>query len=186
MAEATHPTPKPPAAEVLRALLSDFHPHPALDTPLAAQRAVHLAGILLRRAAGLQTPEEQSQQHELERIMRSPHDKATLMQMTDQGLRSSRASRAVEQLTHILDVQGIPRFFSPVEQALLQGFRSFGGYLPGVAVPLVQEKMRAETANVILPAEEEHLLPHLRERHAAGLRMNLNLLGEALLGEDAV
>ena len=109
-----------------------------------------------------------------------------LMQMTDQGLRSGRAARAVEQLTHILDVQGVPRFFSPFDQALLQGFRSFGGYLPGVAVPLVQEKMRAETANVILPAEEEHLLPHLRHRRDAGLRMNLNLLGEALLGEDAV
>ena len=52
-------------------------------------------------------------------------------------------------------------------------------------MPLVQDKMREETTNVILPAEEEHLLAHLRARHQAGLRMNLNLLGEALLGEEA-
>jgi hypothetical protein len=68
---------------------------------------------------------------------------------------------------------------------LLQGFRSFGSYLPGVAVPLVQEKMREKTANAILPAEEEQLIEHLRARYQAGLRMNLNLLGEALLGEEA-
>ena len=149
MAEASRPTPRGSAAGSLRALLADFTPDPRLDAPVAAQQAVHVAGILLRRAAELQTPHEETQQRELERIMQSPHDKATLMQMTDQGLRSRRAARAVEQLTHILDVQGVPRFFSPFDQALLQGFRSFGGYLPGVAVPLVQEKMRAETANVI-------------------------------------
>lgn len=45
--------------------------------------------------------------------------------------------------------------------------------------------MREETANVILPAEEEHLLAHMRARQQAGLRMDLNLLGEALLGERA-
>ena len=108
------------------------------------------------------------------------------MQITDQALRSRSAPRAAEQLIHILDVQGIPRFFSTLDQALLQGFRSFGRYLPGVAMPMVQEKLREETANVILPAEDEHLLAHLQARHQAGLRMNLNLLGEALLGERAV
>ena len=51
-------------------------------------------------------------------------------------------------------------------------------------MPLVKSKMRAETANVILPAEEEVLNPHLSARRDAGLRMNLNFLGEALLGED--
>lgn len=124
MTDANRPHPPGSAAGSLRALLADFRPDPRLDAPVAAQRAVHLAGILLRRATALQTPHERSQQRELERIMQSPHDKATLMQMTDQGLRSKRAARAVEQLTHILDVQGIPRFFSPFDQALLQGFRN--------------------------------------------------------------
>ena len=171
--------------ERLASALADFVPDRATAAPLQAQQAVHLARVLQRRAVALQTAEEKRQQHELERIMRSPHDKATLVQMTDQALRPRRAARAVDQLVHILDVQGIPRFFSMLDQALLKGFQSFGSYLPGVAVPLVQDKMREETANVILPAEEEHLLPHLRARHAAGLRMNLNMLGEALLGEEA-
>jgi RHH-type proline utilization regulon transcriptional repressor/proline dehydrogenase/delta 1-pyrroline-5-carboxylate dehydrogenase len=169
----------------LRALIDEFSADLGSAVPKRAQQAIHVARALQQRAAELQTAQERRQQGELERIMLSPHDKATLVQITDQALRARRPMRAVEQLIHILDVQGIPRFFTWLDQALLKGFQSFGSYLPGVALPLVREKMREETANVILPAEEEHLLEHLRARHAAGLRMNLNLLGEALLGEQA-
>ena len=43
--------------------------------------------------------------------------------------------------------------------------------------------MREETANVILPAEEALLVRHLEARRQNGVRMNVNFLGEALLGE---
>lgn len=168
---------------LLENILETFTPDNTLPYPAEAQMAVHIAGLLQRRSAELQAPQEKKQQHELERMVQNPHDKATMIQMTDQAFRSSRPRRAVDQLTHILDVQGVPRYFSRLDQTLLRGFQSFGGLLPGVAVPLVKGKMRAETANVILPAEEDVLNPHLAARREAGLRMNLNFLGEALLGE---
>ncbi|MCC6508857.1 MAG: proline dehydrogenase family protein, partial [Pirellulaceae bacterium] len=117
-------------------------------------------------------------------MLQHPEDKVTLTQMTDQGFRSRSPDRAVDQLIHILDVQGIPRFFSQLDQALLRGFQSFGNYLPGVAVPMVKDKMRKETSNVILPAEPAMLREHLSARRTEGIRMNVNFLGEALLGED--
>ena len=150
----------------------------------AVDKAVLLSRILQRRGTALQTPQEKRQQRELERMMDNPEDKATLTQMTDQAFRSSRARRAADQLTHILDVQGVPRFFTMFERAMLKGFQSFGSYMPGVAVPRVKSRMRAETANVILPAESEHLTKHLEERRQGSLRMNVNYLGEALLGEE--
>ena len=146
-------------------------------------RAVALAASLQTRARALQTAAERRQQAELDRMCRTPHDKATLVQLTDQAFRSRRAARIAGQFTHILDVQGIPRFFSPLDQALLRGFQTFGAWLPGVTVPLVKEHMRHETANVVLPAEREHLTTHLRARQSEGVRMNLNFLGEAVLGE---
>ncbi|MEJ2603473.1 MAG: bifunctional proline dehydrogenase/L-glutamate gamma-semialdehyde dehydrogenase, partial [Gammaproteobacteria bacterium] len=169
----------------LSALLADLPFDEDADAPRLACQAVALARLLQRRASALQTPAERKQQHELARMMASPHDKATLMQMTDQSMRSARPRRAVDQLTHILDVQGVPRFFSPFDRAMLRGFQSFGGWLPGVAVPLVRDKMRQETANVILPADDEILPEHLSARQRTGLRMNVNFLGEALLGEQA-
>jgi len=119
------------------------------------QLAVVLARHLQRRANELQTPAERRQQSELDRMIQNPNDKVTMIQMTDQAFRAQTPNRAVDQLVHILDVQGIPRFFTPFDRALLKGFQSFGSYLPGVAVP-----------------------------RKADVRMNVNFLGEALLGED--
>jgi RHH-type proline utilization regulon transcriptional repressor/proline dehydrogenase/delta 1-pyrroline-5-carboxylate dehydrogenase len=148
------------------------------------EQAVALAARLQERASALQTPHERRQQAELDRMLRTPSDKTTMMQITDQSFRSKGAARTVDQFAHILDVQGIPRFFSPIDRALLRGFQTFGGWLPGVAVPLVKERMQSETANVVLPAEAELLTAHLARRQREGLRMNVNFLGEALLGED--
>jgi RHH-type proline utilization regulon transcriptional repressor/proline dehydrogenase/delta 1-pyrroline-5-carboxylate dehydrogenase len=156
---------------------------PEFDPELIG-RAVALAARLQNRARALQTGAERRQQAELDRMCGTPEDKATLVQLTDQAFRSRRAARVAGQFTHILDVQGIPRFFSPLDQMLLRGFQTFGGWLPGVTVPLVKEHMRHETANVVLPAEREHLTTHLRARQGEGVRMNLNFLGEAVLGEE--
>lgn len=149
----------------------------------AIEQAIELAAELLKKASELQTPEERRQQAELDRMIQHQADKATLVEMTDQAFRTHSSARVADQLTHLLDIQGVPRFFSPVEQAMLRGFQSFGEYLPGVAVPLVKEKMRRETANVIMPAEPELLSEHLRNRQSTGTQMNVNLLGEAVLGQ---
>ncbi len=147
-------------------------------------KAIALAARLQKRATELQTPAERRQQMELDRMCQSPEDKATLVQLTDQAFRSRRASRVAKQFTYILDVQGIPRFFSPLDRTMLRGFQTFGDWLPSVTVPLVKEHMRQETANVVLPAETEHLTTHLRARLKEGVRMNLNFLGDAVVGEE--
>ena len=172
------------AAANVRELLDGIVVNDNSPTASAVQLAIELARRLQIRAVELQTPEERKQQTELDRMIHHAGDKSTLMQLTDQAFRSNTPHRAADQLVHILDVQGIPRFFSPIEWTMLKGFQSFGAYLPGVAVPLVKERMQHETANVILPAEREMLVEHLARRHEEGVRMNVNFLGEALLGEE--
>ena len=169
--------------KALDALLGSLGRNSGSSCTERARKAVFLARQLQETAAAFQTPGEERQQAELERMVQSPHDKATLTQLTDQAFRSNSPHRAVDQILHILDLQGIPRFFSGLDRTLLRGFRSFGAYLPGVAVPLVKERMREETANVVLPAEEDLLVRHLEARRQGGVRMNVNFLGEALLGE---
>src|SRR5207248_9253687 len=44
-------------------------------------------------------------------------------------------------------------------------------------------RRRHEPQSAILPAEEEDLRRYLAERRASGVRLNLNQLGEAILGE---
>lgn len=172
------------AHEPLQALLGRLAVDPQSPRPASVQKALQLARLLQERASQLQTPSERRQQAELDRMLRTPSDKSTLAQMTDQAFRANDPHRAVDHLVHILDVQGVPRFFNPWERTLLKGFQSFGGYAPGVALPLVKEHMQKETANVILPGEKPMLTRHLGERTREGLRMNVNFLGEAILGEQ--
>ena len=171
------------AYAVIPALLEGFVVDSNSSLSATLQKAIWVARRLQDRAGDLQTSEERRQQAELDRMMQSPGDKATLVSLTDQAFRSEVWGRAADQLIHVLDAQGIPRFFSPIERTLLRGFQSFGAYLPGVAMPLVKEKMQQETANVVLPAEADLLRGHLEQRRSEGVRMNVNQLGEALLGE---
>jgi RHH-type proline utilization regulon transcriptional repressor/proline dehydrogenase/delta 1-pyrroline-5-carboxylate dehydrogenase len=138
---------------------------------------------LQERAAELQTPAERRQQAELDRMLQTPSDKATLVQLTDQVFRSRSSARVAAQFTHILNLQGIPRFFGSIDRALLRGFQAFGEWLPAISVPLAKEHLRSEAASVVLSADSEDLREHLDRRRAQGIRMNLNFLGEALLGE---
>lgn len=183
MVKAPPPSSPSQKAERLAATIAAIEVDARSGVPPLVQKAIGLARLLQTRGAELQAPEEKRQQREFERMMSNPTDKVTLTQLTDQAFRSNTARRAADQLTHILDVQGVPRFFSTFERAMLRGFQSFGNYLPGVSVPMVKNKMRDETANVILPAERELLAKHLDDRRAHGVRMNVNFLGEALLGE---
>jgi RHH-type proline utilization regulon transcriptional repressor/proline dehydrogenase/delta 1-pyrroline-5-carboxylate dehydrogenase len=171
-------------ATSLDTLLAGFVPDPASSHAPSVQKALKVARHLQLRARALQTPAEWRQQAELDRMLQTPSDKATLALMTDQAFRTSDPARAVEHLTYILDVQGVPRFFGPVDRTLMKGFQSFGSYVPGVALPLVKEQMHKETANVILPGEKVLLTRHLADRHREGVRMNVNFLGEAILSEE--
>lgn len=175
--------PKSMTHSSLETLLTGFQAGDSSKYPLVVWKAVFLARRLQERAAELQTPSEKRQQAELDRMLQTPSDKATLTLMTDQAFRTSDPARAVEHLTHILDVQGVPRFFGPIDRTLMKGFQSFGGFAPGVALPLVKEHMQKETANVILPGEKEMLTHHLGQRRTEGVRMNVNFLGEAILSE---
>lgn len=167
----------------LNQLLAEFQPEAKSVQPVLIQKTLFLARRLQERAAELQTAPEKKQQAELDRMLQTPSDKATLTQITDQAFRSRDPHRAVEHLIHILDVQGVPRFFSPWDRTLMKGFQSFGGYMPGVALPLVKEHLQKETANVILPGERELLARHLAARAREGVRLNVNFLGEAILSE---
>ena len=73
------------------------------------EQAISIAKQLLTRSHRLQTPQERRQQAELDRMIGQPEDKATLVEMTDQAFRTLSPARVADQLTYILDLQGIPR-----------------------------------------------------------------------------
>ena len=159
---------------------------PTVDRSRAAraQRAAALAETLLREALAGHTSDEGAQARRLARMMDDPHGKALTMALTDQAFRSRRPERIADQIAYLLDRYGTPRFMEWWERVGLILGGVMGRYLPSLVVPPILHRLREEAESFVLPAEEEDLARYLAERRAAGIRLNLNQLGEAILGEE--
>src|SRR5262249_33699268 len=71
-----------------------------------------------------------------------------------------------------------------IDAAALRAGGRLGPRLPRLVVPAARQRVRAEMAGVILPAPPWRLARHARHRPRQGIQLNVNLPGEALLGED--
>lgn len=145
------------------------------------EQTVELTRALQEHSTTLQTHKKRQQQHELEHMINSNQNKNTLIQITDQTFQSKHPERTTEQLTHILDIQKIPQFFNILERTILLDFQSFNNYLPNVSIPLIKNKIRTKTTNIILPTKPELLQIHLNEHHESGIHININYLNKTLL-----
>jgi RHH-type proline utilization regulon transcriptional repressor/proline dehydrogenase/delta 1-pyrroline-5-carboxylate dehydrogenase len=153
------------------------------DVAVDPRRAVELAEALLREARAQQTADEHAQAGRLARMMADPHGKELTIALADQAFRSHRPARIADQLAYLLERYGVPRYMDWWERVALQLGGAMAHYLPSLVVPPIVARLRHETQNVILPGEEEDLRRYIEGRRRAGLRLNLNQLGEAILGE---
>jgi RHH-type proline utilization regulon transcriptional repressor/proline dehydrogenase/delta 1-pyrroline-5-carboxylate dehydrogenase len=152
-------------------------------TDTLTQEAIDLAGSWQKRANALLIPEERTIQEMMMRLLNNPMDKVILTRMMDQGFRSGSFARVADQINNLMRTSGIPEFFTGTEKLLMRLFLGLGRHVPAVSVPRIIEKMRANSSRSIIAGESETLHRHLQQRRAEGVRMNLNHLGEAVLGE---
>jgi RHH-type proline utilization regulon transcriptional repressor/proline dehydrogenase/delta 1-pyrroline-5-carboxylate dehydrogenase len=153
------------------------------DEVAVGARAAELAEALLREARAQQTAEERAQSAKLARMMADPHGKDLTIALADQAFRSKRPERIADQLAYLLERYGVPRYMDWWERVALLLGGAMAHYLPSLVVPPIVARLRHETQNVILPGESEDLRRYIDERRRAGIRLNLNQLGEAILGE---
>jgi len=146
--------------------------------------AVEMAANMLREANRTMTFEEKRTQAELARMMRDPKGKAFTTSMTDQCFRSFRPARVANQLVYLLNQFGVPSYLSFMKRLQLGIFQMFGRPLSFFFVPAATYMLRRATAKVILPGEPHALSKHMHLRREQGVRLNINHLGEAILGEE--
>ncbi|MBI3232045.1 MAG: bifunctional proline dehydrogenase/L-glutamate gamma-semialdehyde dehydrogenase [Candidatus Doudnabacteria bacterium] len=160
----------------------------AKSSPLTLKKrealAIELASYLLSAANQVATREERAKQQFLARMIHDPIGKVFITAMTDQCLRSSNSVRVANQLLYLLHLLGIPKFLPFTRRIQISFFRSFGETFPNLLVPLIKYSLRKETSTVIAPGERGTLLRHIKKRKKEGVNLNLNHLGEAILGEE--
>ncbi len=155
-----------------------------LTTSQRQRHAVELAAYMLDEANQIQTRAEKRRQAELARMMRDPRGKAFTTQMTDECFRSRSSSRVANQMVYLLDQFGVPKYLGWTKRLSLTAFQMIGKLFAPILVPLATSILRRETRTVILPGEKHALSKHMKKRRAQGVRLNINHLGEAILGEE--
>ncbi len=154
------------------------------NAPDPAGQAVRLAEDLLNATLEIRTGHEAVHMEKVARLIDSPQSKSLSMAMTDRLFRSDEAARAARGWRGLLRRFGIGAGFAPLDRLMLR-LGAFGSRIfPAMVIAAVRSKLRRESSEVILPAQDPALSDYLRQRRQEGERVNLNQLGEAVLGEQ--
>lgn len=148
------------------------------------EAAIELCALIFEEGQATQTNKEKGIQAKLARMMRDFRGKVFTTKLTDQCFRSQDHQRVAEQLCFLLELYGVPRFLPLKERIKLYGFKWLARLFPNFLVPMAIYMLRQEMADVIIPGEAESLIRHIQGRTEEGIRVNLNHLGEAILGEQ--
>ncbi len=156
------------------------------NTPLhdLQDKAVGLAALLIKEVRNIQTVQEKIHQEQLSRLMGDSEGKVFTTCMTDQCFRSQCNKRVADQLCYLMKKFGVPKFLSFEKKIEMKLFKSFGKLFSPLLVPAIKKILRKETSHLILPGNRKQLAVHISKRRKQGVRLNINHLGEAVLGEE--
>lgn len=146
--------------------------------------SLRLAALMMQEANRIQTRRERKKQKQLANLVQDPKGKLFATALADQCFRSHRAKRIANQFYYLLTLYGSPQFLSPLKRFGFFVLQKVGHCFPRFLVFLIKRIIRGETASVILPGEPQAMLQHIQQRKSEGVQVNLNHLGEAILGEQ--
>ena len=138
----------------------------------------------MRAAEAATTPEDRQTADRLHQLIEDPDGVAFTMRFVDRVIRPDDARVAAHQLHQLVTAGGSsPAFLGTTDRVLLQVGARLAPRLPGIVMPLARRRMRQIVGHLVVDAHDAPLRAHLRARRDAGFSLNVNLLGEAVLGE---
>jgi RHH-type proline utilization regulon transcriptional repressor/proline dehydrogenase/delta 1-pyrroline-5-carboxylate dehydrogenase len=154
------------------------------NAALLADEAVDVVLRWLDAADSSETREDRRSARRLHRLVDDPGGVAFTMQFADRVIRPDDDRVAAGQLHELAGgAVSLPRFLSPVDRALLRAGANLAPKLPRLVMPLARRRMRQIVGHLVVDAHRASMERHLGARRAEGFDLNVNLLGEAVLGE---
>ncbi len=153
------------------------------DVAEARDTAVSLVGEWLERAERIETAQERESVDRLSGVVTDPHGVSFAMRFVDRVLRPEDHRTAARQLVGLVADGGLPDFLSPVDKLLLRAGARLAPIIPGVVMPLAARRMRGLVGHLVVDADPDTMAAHFARRSGDGFRLNVNLLGEAVLGQ---
>jgi len=165
-----------------RALLAELAgTRASADTLIPA--ASELAGLLLEASERDKTRAERARERRMARLMEDPAGQSFTTLLTDRVYRSRAPERIVDSARDLLRRLAIPSYLPPFARLQLRALLYLGPFVPALAAAVMLARLRRETSHVVLSADDAVLSGYLARRREQGVRVNLNHLGEAVLGK---
>ncbi|NCO02485.1 MAG: bifunctional proline dehydrogenase/L-glutamate gamma-semialdehyde dehydrogenase [Epsilonproteobacteria bacterium] len=122
--------------------------------------------------------------HEImKRMLKNPMNKIFLIELLDQSFRAHNSKRIANQLEYIFSKYKGTDIFSDFEELLVWSFRHIGIYMPDTSVELFIKYLRQDISDIVIKGEDYALNKHLKKRRKEHTRVNINIIGEMVLGE---
>ena len=145
--------------------------------------AIELAAEILTEARRGEDAQDRQQQRTLAGLTASAARQRLVLGVTDRAQRSQDPARVVRAVREVLERVGIDRSWPASDRLQLSALAGVGAAVPGLTVRLLRARLLRESAPFVLDASEPELTERLRELHARQVAINLNQLGEEVLGE---
>ena len=172
---------------------TSLHPIPPAavsgDDPALIDGAVARAGRWLRTSRGPRPAEvgrrEAAATSSLAALLHDPHGVDFTMGFVDKVARPEDdrvAATALRRLVSPTD-GSVGSFMSGTDAALLRLGTVAAGIAPSIAMPVARARLRQLVGHLVFDADGDKLRRRLGRARDTGVRLNLNLLGEAVLGQ---
>lgn len=156
---------------------------PGLSERSQAELAIELAHALLDASHALSTRAERANAERLQALMEDENGQAFATAITDRVHRSQNGAQLVRQVRSLIAELGIPRSLQRLDRLELRALRSLGSSLPELTAAAVRQRIYHDASPYIVPADSEVLGAYLRRMAGQNVRVNVNHLGEEVLGE---
>lgn len=153
------------------------------DIDELADSSLSLVERLLSESDEIRRRRDRANRKRFARLLKDRASVELTMSLTDEVMRIASIPQAAKALRHnakLATIQGLGLFdFIGLRVGSLAS-----KIFPGLVMPIVHWRVRDAAHGIILPAENVALLEHIVNRNADGVQLNINLLGEAVLGDS--
>ncbi len=153
---------------------------PSID--VLADNAVANARELINEAERLRDRSENANRRRFSRLFRDPQALEVTITLTDEVMRIDSVKSSVNIFRRAAAKASVEGF-GLVNAAGLKFLAASSRLAPAPVIKAVARQIRHLSRDLILPYEEAPLQRHLERRRRDDIALNINVLGEAVLGE---
>lgn len=152
------------------------------DIDVITENSIELVRDLLIESNKRRSRHDAANRKRFARLLKDPATIDLTMSLTDEVMRISSMRQAVRTLRRsapLASISGLGIFdFLGIKLAALVSYA-----IPNTVMRIVHQRVRRAANGIILPAESALLREHIQHRNMENVQLNINLLGEAVLGE---